>query len=346
MMEVLRAAPSCAADWLDEWFDCRPLKAALAAPAVWATWTGPRSPGSTTNLLLAECTDGRPVVGGPRALIVALEKAARARGVEIRTGARVEELAVRNGRVRGVRLRGGEEISCAAVAASCDPRRLFLRHLPPAQLSLGLERDIGNYRARGTTAKVILALAGYPELARRPGERVGAMRVGESLEEIERAFDAVKYRRFSERPVLEVRIPTVENPALAPEGHHVASILVHFAPHELEAGWSDERNEELYEATIGVLEYAPGIRDLVVGREVLSPADLETRYGVTGGHLHHGEHALDQLLARPTPACARHATPIAGLYLCGSGSHPGGGITCVPGALGARALLAARRRPA
>ncbi len=341
MMELLRAAPSPVADWLDERFAAEPLKAALAAPAVWSTWCGPRSPGTTANLLVAEAAAGRPVAGGAPALVRALEGASRAAGVELRTGAEVERLLLDGPRVTGVRLAGGDEIAAPVVVATCDPRQLFLRLLPPAALTGRLGRDVANYRVRGTTAKVDLALDGYPELACRPGFEAEEIRTGESLEEQERAFDAVKYRRFSARPVLDVRLPTVESPELAPPGHHVASILVHFAPYELEGGWGEERNEELLEAVLGVLEaYAPRLREQIVGRRVSSPADLERRFALTGGHLHHGEHALDQLAVRPTPECARYSTPYPGLYLGGSGSHPGGGLTCAPGALAAGAVLA------
>jgi phytoene dehydrogenase-like protein len=340
MMEFLRVAPSCVSDFLDEWFESELLKAALAAPAIWATYTGPRSPGSTLNLLLADSTQESQVVGGPRALVAALENSAREQGVEIRMATAVEEVRIEAGRVAGVRLRGGEELSCRAVAASCDPKRLVFRHLSAAAISRRLGDDMGNLRARGTTAKINLALAAYPKFDSRPGLEAESLRIGESLEVLEKAFDAVKYRRFSTQPVLDVQVPTLETPGLAPEDQHVFSILVHFAPHDLDGGWHEEQNEKLYEAVMNVLSsYAPGINDLVLGREILSPADLEIRYGLTGGHVHHGEHAIDQLLVRPTPQCARYATPLEGLFLCGSGSHPGGGITCAPGAMGARALL-------
>ncbi len=357
--EVLRVMPTCVADWLGERFESELLKAALAAPAIWSTYTGPRSAGSTTNLLLAETTAGTPVAGGARGLVAALERAAAAHGVEILTSSPVDQLRVRDGRVVGVRLGSGERIEAPAVLASCDPKRLFLRHLPPELLTHRLGRDVANLRTRGTAAKIDLALSAYPEFACRPGLVAESIRTGESLEEQERAFDAVKYRRFSERPILDVQVPTVEasgpTSELAPTGHHVFSILVHFAPYRLdvdgaagsdpaadpERGWSEEQRERLYQAVMRVLAgYAPGIEGLVVGRRVLTPRDFESQYGVTGGHLHHGEHAIDQLLVRPTPETARYRTPYPGLYLCGSGSHPGGGLTCAPGVLGARAALA------
>ncbi len=340
MMEVLRVSPMCVADWLGEWFEDGLLRAALAGPAVWFGLTGPWSPGTNAALLLSEARAGAPVRGGAPALVAALERAARAYGAELRTGAEVERLEVANGRVSGLSLAGGERLEAACVAASCDPKHLFLDLLPPERLGRRLEKDIGDYRVRGTSAKIHLALAGYPEWSGRPGLTPERIRTGETIDEIERAFDAAKYRRCSERPVLDVHVPSLESPDLAPDGHHVLSILVHYAPYGLEGGWSDEAKERLYEAALGVLsEHAPGIRDLVVGREVLGPADLESRYGVTGGHLLHGEQSLDQLLIRPTPQCARYAAPVPGLYLCGSGSHPGGGLTCAPGALAARAIL-------
>ncbi len=340
MMEVLRIAPMCVADYLGEWFESELLKAALAGPAIASTWTGPWSPGTNLSLLLDEAHSAGPVKGGPQALIAALERAAEALGVEIRTGSRVESLELRGGRVAGVRLEGGELIEAGRVAASCDPKQVFLRLLPAGSSPRKSEQDIVNYRARGTTAVVNLALSSYPQLACRPDLTPAVIRTGETLDDLERAFDPVKYRQFSEQPALDVHVPTIETPALAPAGHHVFSILVSSAPYNLEGGWNDERKAELYQRVVSSLSrYAPDLEDAIVGSEVLAPADLETSYGVTGGHLYHGEHSTDQLVVRPTPECARYRTPFEGLFLCGSGSHPGGGITCAPGALAARVML-------
>jgi len=341
MMEILRVAPMALADWLDERFDSELLQAALAGPAIQNTFTGPRSPASTANLLLAECLAERPIQGGPASLVSALEGAARDADVEIRTGAAVDRVLGCVDRVSGVRLAGGEEIAAGTVVASCDPKHLFLDLVPPALLPRNLDHSMSIYRARGTAARVHLALSGSPTFASRPDERVASVRIGETLEDFERAFDAVKYRQFSQRPVLDVQIPTLDSPELAPEGHHVFSIAVHFAPFEYEGGWNDEAREELYSRVLSRLdEAAPGVRELIVGSEVLTPEDLAARYGVTGGHLHHGEHALDQLLVRPAPECARYATPFEGLFLAGSGAHPGGGLTCAPGGLAAKRILA------
>jgi len=340
MMEILRVAPTALADWLDERFDSELLQTALAGPAIQHTFTAPRSPASTANLLRAECMAGSPIQGGPAALVASLEKAARTHGVEIRTSTEVERLLGEPGKITGVRLAGGEEIQATTVAASCDPKHLFLELLPTALISIGLERSISVFRSRGTTAKVNLALSGYPEFACRPDARASSIRVGETLEELERAFDPVKYREFPDRPMLDIQVPTVDASDLAPDGHHVFSILVHFVPFELEGGWSDEARTNLYSRVVDRLaEYAPGVAELIVGHEVLTPRDLQQRYGVTGGHLHHGEHALDQLVVRPAPECARYETPLEGLFLCGSGAHPGGGLTCAPGGLAAKRIL-------
>jgi phytoene dehydrogenase-like protein len=339
MMEILRVGPMCVADWLNEWFETDLLKACLAGPAVFSTYTGPWSPGSNANLLLAEALAEAPVAGGPQALAKALEAAARAAGVEIRTNTEVKELIVDGLTVKGVVLTDGTRLEAAKVAAACDPKQVFLKLVPPAKLPRHVETDIANVRARGTTAKVHLAVSRYPEWVNRPSLKVEYVRTGEHVDELEKAFDAVKYRGFSKAPVLDIYVPTLEAPELAPSGQHVVSILVSFAPHQLEGGWNDAQRAALYETTLATLEaYAPGIRSSIVGHEVLTPADLEARYNLTGGHLHHGEHAADQLLVRPTPACSRYETPFAGLYLCGSGSHPGGGITCAPGAFAARVI--------
>ncbi len=341
MLELIRLAPMCVADWLNGWFESELLKAALAGPALHGTFMGPWSPGTTATWLLAECSAGRAVRGGPAALVSALQSAARAAGVEVRLNATVERIRVSGGRATGVSLAGGEALEAPIVAASCDPKRTLLELVPAGEVAPRLGSAIRNFRARGTSARVHLALSAPLEFDGRPGQRFEAARTGESLDGLERAFDAIKYRRFSTPPLLEIRVPTVSAPDLAPPGHHVVSVLVHFAPAGLEGGWTDERREALGDSVVGELSrHASRVRTTMVAREVLSPADIEKRYGITGGHIYHGEHALDQLLfLRPAPPCARYATPIEGLYLCGSGSHPGGGVTCAPGALAARAIL-------
>jgi len=341
LLELLRLGPLCAADWLNEWFEGKLLKAALAGPAIQGTWMGPWSAGTAANLLFQESVAGFEVQGGPAALTQALESAARSFGVEIRTSSPVAAIRTAGGRAEGVTLTSGEPLDCARVISTCDPRRTFLGLIPAREVPPGLDSSIRQWRCRGTLAKVHLALNGPLEFSGRPGARLEAVRTGEELDELERAFDPVKYGECSSAPILDLRVPTISDPSLAPAGHHVVSILASFAPYDLRAGWSEEKRKSLGESVLDVLErFAPAVRSRVVAGEILTPVDLEERYSLTGGQIHHGEIALDQLFSlRPAPSCARHATPIAGLYLAGGGTHPGGGITAAPGALAAAAVL-------
>jgi phytoene dehydrogenase-like protein len=341
MSELLRVAPMSAADWLQEQFCGALLPAALAAPAVAGAFLGPRAPGTAAALLLYECARGPELRGGPAALVESLRKAFEAAGGQIELYADVARILVRGGAVCGVRCAGGLALEAPVVVACCDPKRALLELIEPGVLPLAVEEQIAALRMRGTTAKVNLALDGRLAFRDRSGERHARAFVADDLDEIERAFDAAKYRACSERPHLDVSVPSVGDPSLAPEGKDVVSILAHCAPRDLQGGWSDEARARFGDAVVDALErVAPGTRDRILAREVLCPAEIERRYGLTGGHIHHGEHALDQLLfMRPAPALARYRTPIEGLYLGGSGSHPGGGVTGRPGALAARAVL-------
>jgi len=339
MLELLRIAPMSIADWLNEWFETECLKAALAGAGLIGNFAGPWSPGTAFNLLLWECTAQHRIKGGPRALINALERTARAQGAEIRTEAEVSRVQVAEGRAFGVVLQSGERIPAAAVAASCDPRRTFLELVPADQLGNRLQNRIQHIRGTGATANVHLALNRPLEFSDRSGEKIEFARSGSRLDQLEKAFDDCKYGRLPSAPMLDIHVPTVSSPELAPPGHSVVSILAHFVPYHLEPRWDQDQVEKLGDAVVATLEqYAPGVSNAIVARHVLSPADLETRYGLVNGHILHGEHALDQLILRPVPECARCRTPIEGLYLCGSGSHPGGGITCGPGALAAAVI--------
>jgi len=345
MVELLRIAPMCAADWLHEYFESPLLCELLAAPGVIGTFLGPWSAGSAANLLLHECTVHREIVGGPAGLIRALLSTAAAAGVAIRTGCPVERIRLEGGRVSGVTLGDGEEIDAGVVASSCDPRQTFLDLLPPGSLSAGFEASCAAYRMRGTTAKMHLALSGPLDVTGRRGELSSAMRIGGGdIDALERAYDAVKYRRLPDRPHLDLRLPTVTDPDLAPAGHHVASLIVSFVPYALEGGWSLDRRLELERSVLDTLRLqAPNLDDRLVATELLTPVDLEREFNLTGGHLHHGEHALDQLfMMRPVAAAGRYRTPVPGLFLAGSGSHPGGGVTGAPGLLAAESVLAMR----
>lgn len=361
MLELLHVAPMSVADFLNERFETDFLKAGIAAPAIYGSFTGPWSAGTTLNLLIWECTARQHITGGPQALIMALENAAKDAGVEIRTDTFVKKILLnQEGRVEGVKVSSSssgsmsdyEVINAKVVAASCTPKETFLKLLASNEIVYKLENSITNIRSRGTTAKVNLALNKPLEFRILDSPLISGVggcyglriiefaRTGNSLDEMEKAFDSVKYRAFSDEPILDIHLPTVSDPRSAPEKHCVVSILVHFVPYNLHGGWTDEQKELLGNKVVKCLEqYTSNIPDSIVGREILSPVDLEERYGLTEGHIYHGEHAIDQLIIRPVPSCARYETPIPGLYLCGSGSHPGGGITCAPGALAARVIL-------
>ncbi len=341
MLEVLRVAPMCAADWLQEYFGDPLISAALAAPGVTGAYVGPWSAGSTASVLLYQCVREAEVKGGPAALTESLRSAFEAAGGQIQLETKVAKICVERNAVSGVELADGRTLEAPLVVATCDPKHALLDLIEPGVLPFKIEEQIAVVRMRGTTAKVNLALDGHLVFNGRQGERHARAVVAEHVDDIERAFDAAKYRTCSEKPHLDVSIPSVGDASCAPDGKDVVSILAHFAPHNLEGGWTEDAKASFGDAVIDVLEgAAPGTKNQILAREVLTPPDLEDRYGLTGGHIHHGEHALDQLLfMRPTPALARYRTPFEGLYLGGSGSHPGGGVTGQPGALAAQTIL-------
>lgn len=338
MLELLKVAPMCVTDFLNEKFETDFIKAGIAAPALYGAYAAPWSAYSTINLLLWECAARSNVKGGPQALINALEKAAKHAGVEIKTSSAVEKILLNDeGAVIGVRLVGGEEIQSSKVAASCTPKETFLNLFGDFEIEYELDYWIDKIRGRGTTAKVNLAINKKVELN---GKTTEFARTGNTFDEMERAFDPVKYREVTDKPFLDIHIPTVSDSSLANEGHSVVSVLVHQIPYDFKLGWTEEAKKILGDNVLKELEiYSPGISSSVVGMEVLSPLDLEERYTLTEGHIYHGEHFVDQLITRPIPACARYSTPIEGLFLCGSGSHPGGGITCAPGSMAAKEIL-------
>ena len=339
--ELSRIVPMSAAGWLGEAFESELLQCALAAPSLLGNWCGPRSPGTAALALVDACTTGRDVRGGPAALVGCLERAARHHGAELRIDAPVARIQVEQGSVVAVVLESGETIATDAVLCACDPKHALLKLLQPDILDSDLTQRLQNFRTRGTTAKVHLALSGLPSCTGRPGVAFEKIQTGETIDELERAFAPVKTGAIPTDPQLDIRFPSITDPELAPPGKHVASILVHFVPQAHSEGWGPAQKKELQESVLRKLHTVmPSIGGLIDGVETLTPSEIEERYGLTGEHVFDGEHALDQLLfMRPDPTCARHATPVAGLYLAASGSHPGGGITCGPGALGAAAAL-------
>jgi phytoene dehydrogenase-like protein len=350
---LLRWGPMAVADFVEEWFSFEPLRALVAARGLYGMFAGPRSAGTTSNLLLQAAAGGGNgagsavlVKGGLGALTGAVAEAARRLGAEIRTGARVERFVARDGRVAGVALEGGETIEARAVVSGVDPKRTFLEMLDPALLDPADLRRIVNYRVKGMAAKVNLALDSPPEFTALQGDGApdalrGRIHIGPEVDYLERAFDDAKHGGMSRRPYLDVTIPTLADASLCPAGKHVMSVYVQFTPYRLAEGSWSTRREELGDAVLRTLEeYAPGLTSRVLGRQVLTPLDLEATYGLTEGHPMHGEPALDQLfVTRPLLGWSRYRAPVAGLYLCSAGTHPGGGVTGAPGANAAREVL-------
>ncbi len=347
---------SCAG-LLDEWFESGELKASLAATGTIGTYGSPRTPGTAFVFLhyyLGEL-NGSPgawgfVRGGMGGVAEALARSARSRGAAIRTGASVERILVRDGAARGVVLEGGEEIHGRIVVSNADPKRTFLRLLERSQLPPEFARAIENIRCNGNSAKINLALSELPDFAALPGDgphlRGGIQVAGANPLYLEDAWDDFRKGHPSRRPYLEITIPSTVDDSLAPPGRHVMSISLKFVPFSPARGDWKSRREELGELAIETLAaYAPNIRRAVLHRHVLTPLDLEEIYGLTGGSICHGDMALDQLFSmRPLWGWARYRTPIRNLYMCGSGTHPGGGVMGAPGRNAAREVLKDSRR--
>jgi phytoene dehydrogenase-like protein len=346
---LLRWGPMAVADFASEWFTTDLMRAIVCARGIYGTLAGPWSAGTTANLLFQAAASGGngagsavQVVGGLGAVSDALAGIARAAGVEIRVEAEVAEIRVRDGAVTGVVLRGGEEIAASAVVSSADPHQTFLRLLDPAVLDPDELRRVQNYRLAGMASKVNFALSGLPAFRGASPELLrGRIHIGAGVDDLERAYDDAKYGGISRRPYLDVVIPSLADPALAPAGHHVVSAYVQYTPYALREGSWPARSAELGDLVTRLIdEYAPGFARLVVHRQVITPLDLEQTYGLTGGHPLHGEPSLDQLfLARPLLGWARYRSPVAGLYMCGAGTHPGGGVTGGPAVNAAREIL-------
>ena len=340
MLEFLRVAPTPVSDFLDEYFESEFLKGALAMDAVLGTFTAPRSPGTTMNLLVHEAIAGRSIKGGSSVLTEALTERARELGVEVRCGSAVTRILVDRNSVEGVELENGDLIEAAAVTASCNPKTVLLELLPVDALTYTTGHRISNFRTYGTAAHLLLAVEGRVSFEGATAEQeISHARIAPTLDHVEKAFDPVKYDRFPDEPVLDISIPTVDNPALAPEGKSVVSVLVGYAPYKLEGGWSDGAKHALTSNVIDTIShFAPGFEQKIIASKLSSPVDLENEYGLPGGHLHHGEPGLDQVVVRPIPECFDHQTPVGGLTLCGSGTHPGGTVSCMAGALATREI--------
>jgi phytoene dehydrogenase-like protein len=348
---LLRYGPMAVADLAGEWFETELLRATIAARGIFGAFAGPWSAGTSAALLLQAATDEHAIApatfvkGGMGALSQTLTRVAIASGAEIRTNAEVASVSVRDGKATGVVLSSGEEIAGRAVISNADPRATFLQLVDPAEFDPSFLNKMRNYRAHGTVAKVHLALSGLPQFSALTNDATeklsGRIQIGPDIDYLERAFDAAKYGDMSRRPYLDIAIPSLTDQTLAPAGAHVMSIHAQFAPYHLKDGDWNSRREELGDTVVNVLsDYVPGLKELITARRVITPLDLEETYGLSGGHIHHGEMSVDQLFAfRPLIGWARYRTPIEGMYLCGAGTHPGGGVTGTPGANASREII-------
>jgi phytoene dehydrogenase-like protein len=339
------------ADYLREWFESEALVAAKSASGIIGTFLGPRSPGTAYVLLHHYMGEIDGVFrawgfarGGTGAVSESIAAAARGFGAEIRTEAPVASVIVRNDRAVGVALENGDELYARTVISGLDPRRTFLELVNPSDLPSDLVQAVERFRFRGSSGKVNLALSALPDFTALPGvgpHLKGAIAIAPSVDYLERAYDDAKYGEFSRRPFLDIVIPSMLDPTMAPPGKHVMSIFVQYAPYARNGGWDDAGREAFGDAVVDTLaEYAPNIRSSILHRQVLTPADIEAVTGLSEGNIFQGELALSQLFfLRPAPRWADHRTPVRGYYQCGSGTHPGGGIMGASGRLAARAVL-------
>jgi phytoene dehydrogenase-like protein len=345
---LLRWGPMAVADLVAEAFETEILRAGVAASGIFGTNYGPWSAGSGMVLLLRAANDhlgdpqARSAKGGPGAIAAAFSQSAERAGAEVRTSARVRQVLVRDEHARGVVLEDGSEIEARAVVSAVDPKQTFLQLCDPIDLAPEFLWRMRNYRTQGTVAKLNLALSALPVFTGVSKDALTArVRIAPDIDYLERAFDHSKYGRYSTEPYIEFTIPTLLDPPLAPTGAHILSAYLQFAPYKLrDLSWDQER-DGLARAALDTLErYAPGLRSLVVAQQVITPLDLERTYGFTGGHIFHGELALDQMLSmRPLLGWGHYRAPIRALYLCSSGTHPGTGFTGGSGANAAREII-------
>lgn len=355
MYRLLRWGPMAVADLVAEYFETELLRATIAARGVFGTFLGPWSAGSSLVLLIRAAGDAHPAggasfaAGGMGSVTQAMASAARQAGAEIRSSAQVVEVRVKNGAATSVVLSTGEEILAKAVVSNADPKRTLLTLVDSIHLSPDFVMKLQHYRMPGTLAKVNLALSGVPLFTALAGNSTalqGRIHIGPEIDYLERAFDDSKYGNFSKQPYLEVAIPSLTDPSLAPQGQHVMSIYMQYAPFKLKKGDWESQRVALGDTVVKTLaQYAPNLPELILHHQIITPQDLEDTYGLTGGHIFHGELSLDQFFTmRPLLDWARYKTPIENLYLCGSGTHPGAGLTGGSGANAAREILKALRK--
>ncbi len=339
MMEFMRILPMSAREFLDEWFESDLLKGALGMTAVKGILLGPMGAGTMLNLLYHLTGRRGPgqIKGGVGAISAALAKAAKSHGAEIRTETRVESILMENGKAIGVQTADGNQISASRVVSSIDPRATLFGLLGAEHLPVKVMRRVKNIRLRGSTATLHLALRKAPSFGVGLEQLGGHIVLNPSLEYLERAYDDAKYGRISENPALEISIPSLTDTALAPEDRHALSVTIRYAPYHLKEGnWAELESRVLDAIAI----HAPDIREHILESCLITPKDYEEEYSLTEGAWMHGQMGLDQLMMnRPIPGMGEYAAPIEGLYLCGSGTHPGGGVTGAPGYNAARKIL-------
>jgi phytoene dehydrogenase-like protein len=350
MLELTRILTMNVADLATDFFESDAIRGLLAFDATLGVYLGPRSPNTVFNLLYRLSSFARHGIGafylpmgGMGSLAEALTRSAKAAGVEIRTGAKVDHLLIEHDSAAGVVLADGDEIRAPIVASSADPQATLLKLVQPGNLDAQFLKRIRHLRMNGCVAKVHLALDGLPESW---AKSAGRMVVAPGIDHVERAFDCAKYGRVADRPALEIVIPSLSDPALAPQGKHVASILFQYAPYKLRTTSNDEARLQVGERALALLaDHAPDLAGRVVAQEVLTPQDIESQFGMSGGQWHHGEVTLDQMFfLRPAAQFQRYRMPIPGLWLCGAGAHPGGNLSGAPGANAAREILKDRSR--
>jgi phytoene dehydrogenase-like protein len=342
------------ADYLDEWFETEALKATKSASGIIGTLLGPRSPGTAYVLLHHYMGELDGVFrawglakGGNGSVSAAIAAAAQAAGAQIRTSAAVSSILLERNRAVGAVLEGGEEVRGGLVVSSADPRRTFMQLVGEQHLPADFAESIRRFRFRGASAKVNLALGELPDFTCLPGRGAhlrGAISISPSIDYLERAYDEGKYGEFSRRPYMDIVIPSMLDPAMAPPGKHVMSIFVQYAPYHLNGGWTDERREALGDAVVDTLSaYAPNLKGAILHRQVVTPADIERVVGLSEGNIFQGELSLQQMFfLRPAPAWSRYRTPVEGLWQCGSGTHPGGGVMGASGRNAAFEMLGRR----
>jgi phytoene dehydrogenase-like protein len=352
MYDTLRFWTMSCADFLDEYFESEIIKAHLAGSSIIGTALGPRSPGSAYVLLHHYMGDIDETVGawgfargGMGAVSQALGASLQASGGQIRVDAPVEQILVERGRARGVRLASGERLHAALVVSNMDVRRTFLESMDEADLPVDFVRQVRNFKIRGSSGKLNIALDGLPQFPQIPAGSPamrGDLHVTDTIEMMERAYDDWKEGRWSRAPYIDMLLPTLIDPTMAPEGKHYMSVFVQYCPYQLAEGpWTAERRQAFGETVLGTIgAYSPNFRDLVRHAEIRTPWDIENEVGLTEGNIFQGELTLDQLLFnRPIPGYAQYRGPVRGLYMCGSSTHPGGGVMGAPGANAARAIL-------